>query len=50
MLRSLTKNIWSMDAGMLTGTIYVDMSKAFDTVGHAGIINKLPDYGIMGMP
>ena len=40
----------SMDAGMLTGAIYVDMSKAFDTVGHAGIINKLPDYGITGMP
>ena len=40
----------SMDAGMLTGAIYVDMSKAFDTVGHARIINKLPDYGITGMP
>ena len=40
----------SMDAGMLIGAIYVDMSKAFDTVGHVGIINKLPDYGIMGMP
>ena len=39
-----------MDAGMLIGAIYVDMSKAFDTVGHAGIISKLPDYGIMGMP
>ena len=39
-----------MDAGMLTGAIYVDMSKAFDTVGHAGIINKLPDYGITGKP
>ena len=39
-----------MDAGMFTDTIYVDMSKAFDTVGHAGIINRLPDYGIMGMP
>ena len=39
-----------MDAGMLIGAIYVDMSKAFDTVGHAGIINKLPDYGITGMP
>ena len=25
------------------------MSKAVDTVGHAGIINKLPDYGITGM-
>ena len=40
----------SMDAGMLTDAIYVDMSNIFDTVGHAGIINKLPDYGIKGMP
>ena len=39
-----------MDAGMLTDAIYADMSKAFDTVGHAGIINKLPDYDITGMP
>ena len=39
-----------MDACMLTGAIYVDMRKAFDTVGHAAIINKLPDYGITGMP
>ena len=39
-----------MDSGMLTGAIYVDMSKAFDTVGYAGIINKLPDYGITDMP
>ena len=39
-----------MDTGMLTHAIYVDMSKAFDTLGHAGIINKLPDYGITGMP
>ena len=39
----------SMDAGMVTGAIYVNMSKAFDTVGHTGIINKLPNYGITGM-
>ena len=39
-----------MDAGMLTGAIYVDMSKVFDIVGHPGIINKLPDYDITGMP
>ena len=35
----------SMGAGMFTGAIYVDMSQAIDTVRHAGIINKLPDYG-----
>ena len=40
----------SMDAGMLTGAVYVVMSKAFDILGHARIINKLPDYGITGMP
>ena len=40
----------SMDAGMLTGAIYVDMSKVFDIVGHPGIINKLPDYDITGIP
>ena len=34
---------------MLIGTIYVDMTKAFDTVGHAGIISKRPDYGITGI-
>ena len=39
-----------MDGGVLTGTSYVDMSKAFDTAGHAGIINNLPDYGITVMP
>ena len=40
----------SMDAGMLAGAIYADMSKAFDTVRQAGIMNKLPDYGITGLP
>ena len=40
----------SMDAGMLTGAIYIDMSKAFDIAGHSEIIKKLPDYGITGMP
>ena len=39
----------SRDAGMLTGAIYADMSKTFDTVGQAGIIKKLPDYGITCM-
>ena len=34
---------------MLTGTIYVDMTKAFDSVGDAGIISKIPDYGITGI-
>ena len=39
-----------MDAGMLTSAIYVNMSKGFDSVRHGGITNKIPDYGIIGMP
>ena len=40
----------AMDKGMLTGAIYIDLSKAFDTISHSSIIEKLPDFGITGMP
>ena len=33
-----------MDNGKLTGAVY--LSKAFDTISHAGVLNKLPEYGI----
>ena len=36
----------SMDRGELTGAIFVDLSKAFDTIGHSTIIHKLPKFGI----
>eukprot|EP00794_Sanderia_malayensis_P016349 gene16349-17993_t len=39
----------SMDQGELTGAIFVDLSKAFDTIGHWTIINKLPKFGINGL-
>ena len=42
---SIRKN---MDNGLYTGAIYIDLSKAFDTIGHASILNKLPEYGIEG--
>ena len=35
---------------MITGAIYVDLSKAFDTISHASIVEKLPDFGITGLP
>ena len=37
-----------MDKGQLTGAVFIDMSKVFDTISHASIINKLPSYGISG--
>ena len=50
-----TKNLYfhvreSMDQGELTGTIYIDLSKAFDTINHGAIIAKLPRFGIVGTP
>ena len=40
----------AMDEGKLTGAVYVDLSKAFDTIGHNAIIQKLPKFGITGIP
>ena len=36
-----------VDCGKLTGAVYVDLSKAFDTVSHAVILERLPSYGII---
>ena len=35
-----------VDKGNLVGAVFVDLSKAFDTVGHATLIEKLRRYGI----
>ena len=35
-----------MDKGQLTGTLFIDLRKAFDTVDHSTLISKLPLYGI----
>ena len=37
-----------MDKGLLTGAVFVDLRKAFDTVDHARLLSKLPAYGITG--
>ena len=38
----------NMDNGQLTGAVFIDMSKSFDTISHVSIINELPSYGISG--
>ena len=37
------------DKGSLTGAIFIDLSKAFDTVSHSSLLNKLPSFGIHGI-
>ena len=37
-----------MDRGLLTGAVFVNHRKAYDTVDHTRVLLKLPLYGING--
>ena len=39
----------NMDASRCTGTLYLDLCKAFDTVHHGNLLSKLPHYGIKNL-
>ena len=50
MLLHLTNNIASaIDRKELTARVFLDLSKAFDTLNHEILFNKLEHYGIRGM-
>ena len=38
----------ALDRGNLTGALSIGFSKAFDTISHSSILDKLPAYGISG--
>ena len=43
LLDDIRKNV---DCGELVGAVFIDLSKAFDTIGHEILLSKLPSYDI----
>ena len=37
-----------VDKGQMVGSVFIDLSKAFDTLSHSVLLQKLPSYGVAG--
>ena len=47
-LNLVDKLTYKLDRGIIPMNIYIDLSKAFDTVDHETLVSKLEHYGVNG--